>query len=598
MKPINMKHIALLCSTVIALSACAETREVGTVAELVTAVTELTHSYDEIVLTAESYALTATLNPANVKIRGRSDNPRETVVYGDGTFRVISFAKTGGTLANLTVSNGYATAASSSSAAGVLGVSGKTRPLLTNVVVTCCTLADGTKLGYGAAVGSAELRNCIVCGNRATGSDVYGGGVFDCIASDTEIRDNTVLSYGGGAYKSSLYRCTVAGNAAGKSGGGLYDANAYEGTVISNNVAAAAGGGCFGSGAAEWNVLSDSEVCFNRIESSSSSTTCLGAGVAKLATVSHCVIRGNAITDAAAKNRLGAGAYGSVLADCIVRDNFLAEGSAAALYQCTASWTVCSNNCAGASAGGALQETTATDCTFYGAAVEYAGSFFNCKFLNLTTVDAFVFPAGANVVATGSYDGPKCVVSVKKGGQVFAATNCLFAGNHVSTYLFEKSKTDAFEMVNCTIVDNVTKDRTFTGSGIEADAKPVVLINCAFPRNYGEGGNRMDFRTDSTGCNFVLTNCLFGAYKSEGKDYVTPEFGSVNDVADMKFDNSCLAHPYSLSRVSPAIGRGVVMDWMSGATDLMGNARRHDTGVAIGCYECWLPPPGLILLFR
>jgi len=53
---------------------------------------------------------------------------------------------------------------------------------------------------------------------------------------------------------------------------------------------------------------------------------------------------------------------------------------------------------------------------------------------------------------------------------------------------------------------------------------------------------------------------------------------------------------YHLLEGSPAIETGVVMPWMTGATDLDGNPRITGGKVDMGCYE-FVPEPCLFIIY-
>ena len=46
------------------------------------------------------------------------------------------------------------------------------------------------------------------------------------------------------------------------------------------------------------------------------------------------------------------------------------------------------------------------------------------------------------------------------------------------------------------------------------------------------------------------------------------------------------------------LGKGGAADWMADATDLAGRPRLRNGKVDVGCYECWLNPPGFTIDFK
>ena len=53
-----------------------------------------------------------------------------------------------------------------------------------------------------------------------------------------------------------------------------------------------------------------------------------------------------------------------------------------------------------------------------------------------------------------------------------------------------------------------------------------------------------------------------------------------------------------IRRGSPAFNAGIGMDWMADAVDLAGTNRVIEARVDLGCYECWLPETGTMIMFR
>ena len=578
--------------------------EVGTAAELESAVA---NGESEIILTASEYAISGTLQfqRKSVTVKGRSNNPRDTVIYGNGTFRIMDLSKNSvpsALISNLTISNGYCTASGgSSSTAGVQGYD--KRNTLSNVVVTCCTIdANGNSTGHGAGVAWCVLRNCKVVGNKILTSKGNGGGLNSCTCYDTDVFDNETYGYGGGAYATTFYRSRIFNNLSKLGGGGAYGGSIRDNCVVSNNTAYTYGGGIYGS-SVECKAY-DSEICMNKLDSPTKLNAVDGAGVAACTIVSNCVIRGNAIADAnGSGGRVGGGAYNSTLRDCRVYDNFSINVVGGA-SDCSAYDCVFSNNC-NAADGASFRRIEAERCVFYGGSADYSCRLVDCQFLNGGRTCHL--PVGANVFTNGDFVACNKVLNASADNSAVAATNCLFAGNYSGDALFVKPSAAALDLVNCTFVDNCAKAMLRDRKSKETvTGVPLKVINCAFPRNYNENLNspaRQDFKIEKieTGesRNIVMKNCLFGPVKvMTGVTLVTPEENCVNNVTDMMFDTSNAEHPYSLKRKSPAIGMGLYQDWMASATDLKGDPRAHGTSVAIGCYECWQLAPGFILFMR
>ena len=580
--------------------------EVATAAELEAAVA---NGESEIVLTASEYAISGTLQfkKKAVTVTGRSTNPRDTVIYGNGTFRIIDLntnSVPSAIISNLTISNGYCVAAGGSkSTAGVLGYNKQTT--LSNVVVTCCTIAaNGSSTGHGAGVAWCTLWNCKVVGNKILTSKGNGGGIQSSVCYDTDVFDNETAGYGGGAYATSFHRSRIFNNLAKLGGGGSYGGSFYDKCVVSNNTAYTYGGGLYG-GSVECKAY-DSEICMNTLNPPTARDSVGGGGVASCSLVSNCVIRGNAMADTVStKASLGGAAYGSTLRDCRVYDNFSITVVGGAVdsvaYDC-----VFSNNC-NAADGAQFRRIQAERCVFHGGGADYSCRFVDCQFLNGGW--NCHLSVGANVFTNGDFAAWNKVLNASTDTSAIGATNCLFAGNFSGDVLVVKASAAALDLVNCTFVDNSSKAtlRDRKVSGETSTTVPINVINCAFPRNYNENLSspaRQDFKLEKiapggSSRNVVIRNCLFGRNKILADvTLVTPEENCVNNVTDMMFDTSNAKDPYSLKRNSPAIGAGLYMDWMASAKDLKGDPRAHESSVAIGCYECWQLAPGFILFLR
>ena len=603
----RFSFVFALCAIIAASAASAAEYSVSTAQELVDKLSEINpknKSGNVIVLQKGNYDVSSYAMPwyrattekpseshisaSKVKLRGATGNARDVVIYGDGTKRILWVDEA--ELESLTISNGYTSASTTAKASGAGIYSDSSHPgTLTNVIITCCSANfTGSSGGaYGGAIRYGKLWNCQLIGNSTT-------------------------SEGGGAHSCTIYNSIISGNTA-ASGGGVCASSVYAHSIISNNTATVRGGGSDGgvNKAVGSGVLRDSDILFNKVVGTSTSADIRGGAVYGCPMVSNCVIRGNAVGGANSNTRAGGATTLSNLYDCReVVDNFVENGFAAAMDRGVAYRCVFSNNCCSVNKCNVC-DITAVNCTFYGGAVDYSGRFSHCQFLNLNDGgDYYVhMRPGVNVLAQGDYPSPTFVFKTGKNSTytsgTIVATNCLFANNWTTASMLGKNDVDAISLVNCTIVDNHCRATfsDYTGSqsvGVGA----ITVINCAFPRNYdADVGHpaRGDVRFEAGQHNVIFKNCLFGPikWKDDNVTLLTPEENSVNNVADMKFDTTNAKHPYSIKRHSPAIGQGLYQDWMASATDLKGDPRAQEDGtVAIGCYECWLPASGLMLLLR
>ena len=170
------------------------------------------------------------------------------------------------------------------------------------------------------------------------------------------------------------------------------------------------------------------------------------------------------------------------------------------------------------------------------------------------------------------------------------------------------NKLDA-EFVNCTIVSNdvVTFDfqwatastnccrfvnSLFNGNCYTTIATDIFMRDNDNAQHYWN--NYVDFSNTYYGtftANGRLSKAAFDAKKGENllaecvdPKFVNPTFGSDAD--------------WSLSLKSPLIGKGDASIWTAEDVDLVGKLRLKDGKVDIGCYQCWLNPPGMVIFVR
>jgi hypothetical protein len=76
--------------------------------------------------------------------------------------------------------------------------------------------------------------------------------------------------------------------------------------------------------------------------------------------------------------------------------------------------------------------------------------------------------------------------------------------------------------------------------------------------------------------------------------------GALMQCVDPKFVNPTFGSDadWSLSLKSPLIGKGDPLDFSASDLDLAGKARLKDGKIDIGCYQCWLNPPGMVIFVR
>jgi hypothetical protein len=187
--------------------------------------------------------------------------------------------------------------------------------------------------------------------------------------------------------------------------------------------------------------------------------------------------------------------------------------------------------------------------------------------------------------------------------------------NNNSGGLYTPTSAEPFDaqFVNCTIVSNTM----LTIYPIWDNNSPIVgcsFINCVF------NGNRtstvdsdITISSQNSGTSVAnWTNHVHFSHSYYGKfeaaNPLTAErfAAKTNGVdalslcVDPKFakDSRTDAPYWSLLSKSPLIGKGDALDFSASDLDLAGKLRLKDGNLDPGCYQCWLNPEGLIIIFR
>ena len=189
-------------------------------------------------------------------------------------------------------------------------------------------------------------------------------------------------------------------------------------------------------------------------------------------------------------------------------------------------------------------------------------------------------------------------------------TNCLIVGCAPSNGIYYNRTAvinDGCDLVNCTVVSN--------NCWTLKNATNLTVVNCAFYANTNATLTKaVDISFDdknNTGMRYSANpsvsffNCYYGSLASNIKDAtgVNALNGSGNElepnpgfVAEKSED---IDVPYwALKASSHLRGKGLLLNYGPGDVDLAGKPRIRDDKVDIGCYQCWTPAPGLLLLFR
>ena len=499
------------------------------------------------------------------------------------TIRANSATVQGGGICNCATTNCTITGNSAPSGGGAAGGYSTGSLILSGCYVTNNLATASGGGAYGAVAGRVFAENCTFDDN----SGKNGAGLYQCSATGCRVRSNVATESGGGTYDCILSDCLVACNVATNNGGGCYGSNKSKsvigaGSVISNNTCGAGGGGAYCS------AITDSRICMNFVDGSTAGDYSCGGGLYDC-TASGSMIDGNAVIfGQAKKNTQGGGAYSSALTNCLICNNY-ADTLGGGLAAGTAYGCIISNNTSKTANGsnGVRNPTWIANCDIYEDSLDVQGPVMNCRILNYTNGN--VIAEGANVYTNGLLAASPNLV---KSYGFF--TNCLFAGNRVTT-LISHTGTRHSVFSNCTFADNWYRNAT---SGFIGPTNTLTLINCLFARNRNKSGTA-DLNFNPSFGYMALTNCLIGSFDSS----VTLVYPMSNIITNNnpRFVDDGSRDSYALKRGSPAREKGLVQDWMTGALDIRNDEsypRLRDGKVDIGCYECWLDPVGTQMIIR
>ena len=520
----------------------------------------------------------------------------------------------------------------------------------------CATMAGGALHANNAPGGTSALdlaftTNCLFEGNCVVGSSVgndYGGGAIHAAGTTVDctfIGNSFTNSYGGaisqpqGGVTGCVFRaneaywggaiakaskpisgCVFEGNVAGADGGAVYkSSNVVTGSVFTANRATglttSKGGGLWGAkaigcaftnnvgrygGAMAGDLSSNPGVAIDCTFSSNYSID-TGGALYKMTAMTNCWVGFNQST-----NQGGACQWCYGISGCVFTGNRSMKNRGGALSESEAFDSVFSNNYTPRTRGGAGTKSTFTRCAFSGAGAVSCGWCRDCTFTGVT-------PASAGDVQL--FD------CLHNAGGTIGVTNCLISGCSGFDCLFNNEGSTG-SVVNCTFAGNTVSAagrvlRVISGphyqtvNGVTSEAYHVPaqaeIVNCLFAGNTRANGTAADLSMNvndsatsigTTEC--TLMNCLHEATDSTLIDpdatLVNVFQGSPHFVAgDRRFPD---VPYYAIRYASGARNRGVNAAWMADATDMAGNARINDGTVDIGCYECYLPCEGTMVIFR
>lgn len=493
-----------------------------------TSPTKTDGAYDYIKLTGKS----------GVTVRSIDNDPKGTVLYGDGTYgseglRLLYSKLSSSTYCGLTVSNFYG------NWGGAITFHG-------GETVSNCFFRCNKSKGIGGACRNGRYVKCMFDSNVAEGEDGGGALAYPGKVTDSTFFFNTAKKAGAilASANMSVELCQFYTNSATSANGGVFYMNKAAATVTFQSCRFEGNAGSWGGALA------------------------VDSGVMN---TYDCWFVGNTSASGAASqkgNHYNAKFIG----------NYSSNGSGVVF-----NGGVCSN------------------CEFIanvvvaksdGASIGKGGTYRNCRVVG-NTVNQYVFRDAtlydcyiADNVSSGWF-GPnactsyRCVFSNNTAAAYAClvngtAYNCLYVGNKItSNYHASWGK-----LYNCTFANNVGTAM----SGL-SECKNVLAF-----------GNTVDFQQDSA----KYTYCQYKTAKSQyAQDIVLTGVGC-KQIADPKFADADDLHPYGcgLKKRSPAVGAGDPSIWTVSDVDLANQPRLTGGAVAVGCYEYVPKKSGLILLLR
>ena len=395
-----------------------------------------------------------------ITIRGATDNPRDVVVYGDGT-KAIWYGYQG-KIRNLTVSNGVATV----DGGGIRSYNANLQ--VSNVVITCCSSSDH---GGGAYYGT--YRDCVFTG--CTGK--YGGGIshgpcFGCVMTN-----NVATDVGGGAYNAVCAGCLFVDNTAHASGGGYYNTDVNKTCTncvfVGNRAETGFGGGVAGVPA----FLFDCTIVSNRAAGA-------GGGVGCSDRTKACYVHGGEIAYNVAGGR-GGGADNTFFCERALVHHNISSGGGGGIYADTgiivSNAVVYCNESLGNGGGIAAYKSTVQNCII-------SNNFANCTDGSVTSLQGGGIYAGASQVgdckivfnrlanANDTKDG-RCFGAGISSGTV---SNCLIAGNATLPCVTSTRQAAAY---GSTLIDCVVRDNYVHGGPCGLNGGSA--LRCTFENNWG-----------------------------------------------------------------------------------------------------------------
>lgn len=487
------------------------------------------------------------------------------------------------------------------------------------------------------------VRGCTFLDNKNQGGD--GGGAFCARTRLGNLADCTFIGNQGNAGAGALLlagvgvvtNCVFSGNTSTGSGGGVYCKTGTDRLVdcrFMNNAASYSAGAYCASDSA----ISDFSGCTFLTNTAIVAGGAVTFGKAQTS-VADCVFEGNSCRDDA--GALSFATTVGLMTNCTFIGNH--AGRNAASMQCSGYTKIAGctfrNNVADKSYAGVYCTSfsgagTVEDCVLdnntnqvgnVGSQLRYAKNVVGCTFKGYGDMFAVNYDRCTFEGCRFDYDnyGGGMIVfdTVTGAGHL---RNCLFENNSVHIYLKNATAAGCVEVANCTFVSNSVDQAYNIGAMNTADgylfyafrggsdpdnpgkALPAtnVILNCVFMDNTRNGArNDVNFYVTGTSVATpavnVFSNCVYETASFVNNPTVQGNLwqkrmaftAGASQFGDVPY--------YTPRRGSAAMDAGLSLEWMTAeATDRAGNPRINGNRVDLGCYECWLPNRGTMIIVR
>ena len=527
----------------------------------------------------------------------------------------------------------------------------------TNIFKNCVFIDNKALNGAGGAIYGEKidsLTDCTFIGNTATqnGGALYCNTPVKSISGCTFV-ENSTPEYGGavafGNTVGVLTDCAFTNNTSAKRGGAVFCGERVEtisGCVFSGNSSTTDRGGAL--------RLNREVDCISNCTFIANTAVYNGGGISNggglFLGIEDCAFTSNTTAGATDNGSGGGGIASLAVTTCVMRTTFVGNvssrdgGGAWIDHECIVSNCTFRENVARQYGGGLVANSRkgiAFGSLFDGNTNSWGN--YGSQIRWVPQVTACTFTGWGDMLAKSydrcTFDGCKFNFATWSDGMIqFNTTmgashirNSLFKGCSVHTLIYNNTAAETLEIANCTFVSNTLTTMSFPYNGTAQSVAPYLIlafragtepssgkaypntntiVNCIFHDNrVNETRNDVNFYATAQGtipgttALNIVSNSIYGTMNAAQNSGAAPVLADdVIAVPDPKFvagDPKLPGVPYyMIRRNSPAVNAGTDMDWMANAVDLVGTNRILEARVDLGCYECWLPETGTMILFR